>query len=774
MLLLAVTEISRAGIVQDLAAVMLMAGLAAALFHCLGWPKVIGYIVAGALIGASPHVSSFLISSNESVSALANLGVIFLMFTLGLELNIKKLRRIGGTIFPTAIFDLLAMLVAGYALGRYFFGFSMLPSLFLGAMVCDSSTTLLAKSLEEMGCSKENFASVIFGTTISQDVMTIGVMAVLTGLSLTGRFHAFELVRNLGMLGLFLVAVMVFGMMLLPRFLDRLSRMKDDETLLVVVLGICFGIAFIAEKLEYSLALGAFLVGAVVAKSSVSRRMYENTGALRNMFSAVFFVTVGLMVKPMEMINNWLSILVLSLLVLAGKTFNCTIMSYLTGQSHKDALKIGTGLAQIGDFSYMVALLGMTLNNGEAPYPRLYQIAVGTSVLTTLLNPFLLRASVPLGEYIESRLSPKILHLMNGYTSWMSSSGKKVRQDSCWSLVRRSFMLYAMDLVLMTAVFFAMHYIGNLSKVRAMLPVDSIRNLSVWLVTCVICFFIMVSAFLHARNLGKLLGGAILPVIANNSLNVSLERLFRLCVILLAIFAMLLMFTYMSAMLMMDGGVVVSMLAFYALLCLVFWKKIKAVVLDGQNTLQMVLEREEYDMSVGKAENGGLLRLPLPAGSGAIGMDLAQLHLRNRTGATIAGIQDAEGRMISNPDAGRRFAEGDVLFLSADREQFVRASELLAQESIEAGGISALTGFLELRAEKVKLDGLAFAVGKSLSELKIRNVSGTTVVRITGRDGCSMENPGPDTVLSGGDEILLLGNAEQIASGMKYLETGKM
>ncbi len=776
MFFLAVAEFSKIGLVQDLAAVMLMAGFAAALFHYMGWPKVIGYIAAGALMGLSPSVKNFLISNGDSVDVLANLGVIFLMFTLGLELNVRKLQRSGGTIFPTAIFDLMMMLTAGYAVGVHCLGLGLLPSLFLGAMVCDSSTTLLAKSLEEMGCSRENFASLIFGTTICEDILSIGVMAVLTGLSLTGQFQAGELLEKLGALALFLIAVLVFGFILLPRFLDRLSRLKDKETLLVIILGVCFGIAFIAEKLEYSLALGAFLVGAMVAKSSVSRRVHDSTGALRSMFSAVFFVTVGLMVRPMDMLANWMPILGLTLLVLLCKTFNCAVMSYLTGQPHKDALKIGIGLAQIGDFSYMIALLGMTLNKGADPYPRLYQIAVGTSVLTTLLNPFLLRSSVAMGDALDRRLPAKVLRIMQDYTAWMRSAGKNMKKDSSWSKIRNNFVFFAVDLALMAAVFFSMHCLIYSTAFWEMFP-DALvryRRFIVWLLTSAISFFLIVSAFLNARNVGKYLGRAILPKLPNPAANHSLESLFRLLVVLIAVFVMLVEFTYFSTMLMMGPAVILCIVLGYALLCLVFWKKVKAMALEGQNTLQLVLEREEATDEAPeiKANENMYRSVTIPQNSGAAKLTLAQLHLRHRTGATIVKIDRPGQGELPNPDANTRLAAGDRLSLVATEEQFTKTVELLSSARIEAGSMEALAGFLELRIENVRLKQGDFAPGKTLKELRLRNVSGTTVVRIQRNEGAMEDNPGPNVQLFEGDWVYVLGTSAQIAAARAYLEGG--
>lgn len=768
---IATAELNKVGLVQDLAAVMLVAGLVAALFHYFKWPKVIGYIAAGALMGI-PYVKGFLISNEDSVNVLANLGVIFLMFTLGLELNIRKLRKAGGIIFPSALFDMFAMLVAGYALGKYCFHLGMLPSLFLGAMVCDSSTTLLAKSLDEMGCSKENFASIIFGITISEDVMTIGVMAVLTGLAITGQFQAQELFAKLGLLGVFLVAVLVFGVIFLPRFLNKIKSMKDDETLLVIILGICFGIAFIAEKMEYSLALGAFLVGAVVAESSVSHRVHESTGALRSMFSAVFFVTIGLMVHPLELLQNWCPILVLSILVIVCKTLNCSIVSYLMGQPHKDALKTGVGLAQIGDFSYMIALLGLTLNHGLDPYPKMYQIAVGTSVLTTLLNPFLLKKSVPLGEFLERKIPQSMLRVMENYTEWVRRTGSQMQHGSTWTEIRRHLVFYIIDMVLMAAVFFLVHYLNNMRKLWDGMPsiVFANRTALLWIVASIVTFIIAVSAYLHGRNFSALVSETIVPDVSGADAYRALKRTFKLIITLISISLLLIEYIYLSTLLTLDWRVILGIFVLCVLARLFCWKKIKNIAKDCQASLHLVIDKQEDAQEIAEADEMQEYRkLSVSEQSGAVGLTLAQIHLRNRTGATIAQIRRKSGKLIQNPSASTPIKSGDTLYISANDEQFANAEKLLESGAVEANGIETISEFLELRIDTVQLQENMAALGKSLRELRIRNVSGATVVRIQQSDGTRLDNPGPDVTLNLSDRIYLLGNATQLADAKQFL-----
>lgn len=766
--------LTKLSLVQDLAAVMLIAGLVAALFHHFGWPKVIGYIAAGALITVSPF-KDFLIADEGSVVVLSNLGIIFLMFTLGMELNIRQLRRMGATTFPTAAWDLLLMLLAGYSLGRYVFEWNMLPSLFLGAVICDSSTTLLAKSLEEMGCAKARFATVIFGITITEDILTIGLMAVLTGLALTGQFQAAELVRQLLYLGLFLVGVLVFGLLLLPKFLNRLRRLQDDETLLVIVLGICFGIAFVAEKMSFSLALGAFLVGAVVAESSVLKRVHEHTGALRSMFSAVFFVTIGLMVDPVQMWQHKWSILLVIAVVLVGKTINCLVGAFVTGQPFRDAVQIGVGLAQIGDFAYLVALMGMTLSGQAAPYPEMYQIAVGVSVVTTLINPFLLRRSVSFGAWLERVMPARVQRALVSYTHWSGRSLQQVAADPNRGVMRRHLLLYILDFALVIAVFLTAHYLDGKQQLWQGFPgfISRHRSLLLWACSCAMAFPILVSSFLHARRLGRDFAEATVSRVLGNRWAVPLRRMTGLAVTLLAMGLMATAFWFLSNLLLLDRVIFVVTLVAYVVLGWKGWHKVKAMALDGQKTLNDVLNRDDLSEPEVVAAEAALAapagaKVVLPGHSGACGLTLGELRLRNRTGAAIFRLQRAAGGMVESPGSADVLRAGDQVFLTGSASQLAAARELLEQADIEV----RQTGFadiLELHTESLVLPAMSPACHRRLGDLQLRNHTGVSVVRIERQDRLLSAHPGPDDVICPDDVIFMLGTDAQLAAARDFL-----
>ncbi len=744
---------------------MLAAGLVAALFHYFGWPKVIGYIAAGALMGL-PAVKPFVIANEDSVNTLANLGVIFLMFTLGLELNIRKLKKMGSVAFPAAGMDIFVMLLLGYALGRHVLGWEMLPSLFLGAVVCDSSTTLLAKSLEEMGCAKERFSTVIFSVTLSEDIITIGVMAILTGLALTGQFAAEALARQLGLLLLFLSGVLGFGLLVLPRFLDRLGRMRDDETLLIIILGICFGISFIAEHLRFSLALGAFLVGAVVSESRVSHRVHERTAALRDMFSAMFFVTIGLMVNLRQMWEHIGMVVLLTCLVLAGKTLTNLLSTFLLGQPHRDALKIGVGLAQIGDFSYLVALLGITLNHGAEPYPAMYQIAVGTSVLTTVLNPFLLKASVPFGEWLDRKLPGQIRRILENYHAWTQRAGKGVAASSRSAEFQKNLAFLLLTYVLVAVVFAVAHFFNGRKMLWERMPywLNVSHSYLLWGACLLLTIPLAMSAFLCARRLGGMIAAAMVPAFLKKNVSDAMSRVTELLVTLLLMTLLGMEFVSLNTLLYLEWWQIVATALVTVVAVYFSWQKIRRLAEDGQNTLLMVLEREETPM-----EAVGSSQVVVPAGSCLEGRTLSELRLRNRVGISILSIQRTDGATVANPGPRETLQTGDALECSGTEEQLRALGELAAATELPPLHGEDFSSYLDLQVAPIRVAAGSPACGHSLKELRLRNQTGATVLRIVRPGQPPTENPGPDFVVMAGYTLYVIGTTEQLASANALL-----
>ena len=761
-------------LVQDLAAVMLVAGIVAALFHLLGWPKVIGYIAAGAIIRLK-FFNNLLISNEDSINVLANLGIIFLMFTLGLELNIRKLRKLGRTVFPAAIYDIGMMILIGYFVGRRILGWDTIPSLFLGAVICDSSTTLLAKSLDEMGCSKEKFAAIIFGTTISEDILTIGVMAILTGLGMTGQFQAGELGKQLGLLALFLTGVFVFGLLLLPPLLNKmLSRLQDEETLLIIIMGICFGISLIAERMNFSLALGAFLVGAIISESRVRKRVIKNTVGVRCMFSAMFFVTIGLMVNPMQMWEHKWTILLLSVVVVVGKSLNSLASCLFTGQTFRDSFQIGVGLAQIGDFAYLVALLGVRLTNSSSPYPEMYQVAVGVSILTTLLNPFILRKTGVFADWLFGHFPVAVQNSMKNYTVWSSRTGRELVSDNHLHQFGWHILLFVLNMVLIAVIFLVADYFKGVTELWSKAPdwLLKYKVAALWAVGSILSIPLFLNGVWLGNRLGRDISGAASQNFAETKWVISLRHIVRTIVRLVSLGLLLLEYTFLSSLLVFNWFMFIGMIIVIILAYFIWHDQFKSLATDAQDTLSSLMHgeddgRDELDSVVVFSNHS--FALMVPKDSGTIDIPFNQLHLRNQTGATVSRIERKDGTKLNNPNANTVFKAYDMVYFLGDEEVEAKTREFLAKKEHPVYEDS-LSNLLQLHIEEIEVPEKSQVCGRTLRELRLRNLTGVTVARIV-RNGLPLKGlPGPEDSFEPHDKVSVMGTDEQIAAVKKVIK----
>ena len=405
---------------RDLALLMSVAGLSAALFSRLGWPKVIGYILAGALM--SEHTLGVsLFRDPQSISTVGQLGVVFLMFSMGLSFSAKEMKKIRAVALPAAVLDTVVMIWLGYTVGTRVFGWSAVESAFLGVAMCDSATTLLAKVIDEMGWGNRPFAKYVLGTSLCEDIICVGAIAVVTGFATGGGMSASAFAGSLGWLAVFFLAVLVFGMVLVPRLLLSVSSRKDDEALALTLLGVCFLVSFLAYHFNFSLALGAFLVGIIGSTSDVRERLETLVDPLKSMFAATFFVSIGLLVDPSALWASKTAILVVSLVVVVGKLFNITFASLLAGVDVRTSVQNGFALAQIGEFAFMVAILYAGIVN-DTSIP-MFQIAIGASLLTTLMNPWMIRLSGPAGELAERLVPDRFRVILDAYRAWLAKIG---------------------------------------------------------------------------------------------------------------------------------------------------------------------------------------------------------------------------------------------------------------------------------------------------------------------------------------------------------------
>ncbi|MCP8632947.1 cation:proton antiporter [Pseudomonas mosselii] len=442
--------------IQDLAVIMLVAGVVTILFHRLKQPVVLGYIVAGFIIG--PHTPPFgLIHDEDTIKTLAELGVIFLMFCLGLEFSLRKLFKVGATAFIAAFLEIVLMIWIGFEIGRWF-GWNTMDSLFLGAILAISSTTIIVKALNDLKMKNERFAQLIFGVLIVEDILGIGIIALLSGIAVSGSVSSGEVFSTVGKLSLFMIVALVIGILLVPRLLAYVAKFESNEMLLITVLGLCFGFCLLVVKLEYSMVLGAFLIGAIMAESRQLLKIERLIEPVRDLFSAIFFVAIGLMIDPSILVEYAWPIVVITLAVVLGKMLSCGMGAFIAGNDGRTSLRVGMGLSQIGEFSFIIAALGVTL---QVTSDFLYPVAVAVSAITTLLTPYLIRAADPLSTRLGKVVPSRVARVLSLYGEWLRSIQPQGEGAMLAAMIRRILLQVGVNLALVIAIFFSGGYFAG-------------------------------------------------------------------------------------------------------------------------------------------------------------------------------------------------------------------------------------------------------------------------------------------------------------------------
>jgi CPA2 family monovalent cation:H+ antiporter-2 len=430
---------------RNLALVLGVAGAATILFQRFRQPVIFGYLIAGVIVG--PHVPIPVVADEAMVRLLSELGVILLMFALGLEFSLRKLLAVGPSASVIAVLETSAMVALGFLAGRLL-GWTALESVYAGAIIAISSTTIIVKAFAEPGV-RGRFTSIVFGVLIMEDLIAIFFLTVLTAISANGGISAGDLLTTAGRLAAFLTGLLVVGLLTVPRLMRAVVRLGRPETTVVTTIGICFAIAYLAQSFNYSVALGAFLAGSLVAESGEERTIEHLVQPIRDMFAAIFFVAVGMLIEPRLILEHWRAVVVLTLLVLGGKIVFVTTGAFLAGYGTRTSVQTGMSLAQIGEFSFIIAGIGLATG---ATRDFLYPVAVAVSAITTLTTPWLIRRAGPAASWVDRKL-PRPLQTFAGlYGSWMASLRSSRPDRTRRSRERRLAGLLALDAALLAAL----------------------------------------------------------------------------------------------------------------------------------------------------------------------------------------------------------------------------------------------------------------------------------------------------------------------------------
>lgn len=410
-------------LIRDLALILISAGVITLLFKWLKQPLVLGYIVAGLLAG--PYIRIFpTVVDIANISVWAEIGVVFLLFALGLEFSFKKLVNVGSTAFITAVTEVITMLLAGFFVGQLL-GWPVMDSIFLGGMLSMSSTTIIIKAFDDHGLRNQRFTTIVFGTLVVEDLIAILMMVLLSTMAVSQKFEGKELLISIFKVVFFLILWFLIGIFLIPAFLKKVKKLMNSETLLIIALGLCLGMVVLATETGFSAALGAFIMGSILAETVEAEPIEHIIQPVKDLFGAIFFVSVGMLVNPAVLVQYAWPILIITLVTIFGKATFSSFGVLLSGQSLQTSIRSGFSLAQIGEFAFIIAGLGVSLNVLDG---YVYPIVVAVSVITTFTTPYFIRLAVPAGQWLYRMLPPKTLAFLDRY----SSGRKTVNHDSDW------------------------------------------------------------------------------------------------------------------------------------------------------------------------------------------------------------------------------------------------------------------------------------------------------------------------------------------------------
>ena len=433
-------------IITDLSLILILASIFSVLCKILKQPVVLGYIVAGLLAG--PHISLIPTVQPENISTWADIGVIFLLFGMGLEFSFKKMMSIGKVGGKAMLFEVLTLSVFGFAIGRLM-GWNFIDSMLLGGMLTMSSTAIIVKAFNDMGLQKEKFAGIVFGILVFEDLFAILLMVILSTFAVSRSFEGSELAMMVARLGFFLVMWFVCGIYLIPTLLKKIKKYLNSETLLLVAMGLCFLMVVLATKAGFSSALGAFIMGSILAETIELENIEKVIQPIKDFFGAIFFVSVGMMVDPQVLFDNFSTVIIIAAASIAGKMIFTTTGVRLAGESMKTAVQSGFSLAQMGEFSFIIASMGMSLGVTSA---SIYPIVIAVSVITTFTTPYTIKLALPAYHVLESVLPNSLTDKLN-----KREDKKAGEKESQW---KQLLMSYFFNLAIFSAICLSVYFVS--------------------------------------------------------------------------------------------------------------------------------------------------------------------------------------------------------------------------------------------------------------------------------------------------------------------------
>lgn len=739
---LAASAVHLPDLISDLGLILITAAIAVLLFRILKQPLVLGYLVAGFLAGSEfdffPTVQDV-----NSVKVWAEIGVIFLLFSLGLEFSFKKLMKVGGTASITAFTQIITMVVLGYFVGQLM-DWNKMNSIFLGVILSISSTTIILKTFDELGVKSQKFAGNVIGSLIVQDIIAILMMVLLSTIAVSQQFSGMELVLSVLKLIFFLTIWFVVGIFFIPTLLKKAKHLLTDEMMLIISLALCLLMVIFAAGVGFSPALGAFIMGSIIAETTQAEHIEHLVKPVKDLFGAVFFVSVGMLINPDTLVEYAFPVAILTLVVIFGQSISSTIGALLSGQPLKQSIQTGMSLSQIGEFSFIIATLGTTL---KVTSDFLYPIVVAVSAITTFTTPFMVKFAVPFSSYLEKKLPRKWVKRIQLY----SANTEEIKSISNWQIVLRS---YLTQVIIHSIIIVAIILLSS-NFILPMVQGSKFGHAIAALITLVI-----LSPFLWALSLRR---------VAVEQVGILLqEKKHQGPIIMLVLLRIALTLFYIGFILNTFFSSGVAVVAFLIAIgaYILFPKRLHAVYNKIEshfisNFNDRETRKENKRQSTLSPWDGHMAEFDIARESNLAGKTLEELSIREQFGINIASIRRGDV-LINIPIRTERLFPGDEISVIGTDDQvkefkiYLDKNEIDVPEEVEQSDI--ILQKLELKNR--------VCIGKSIRESEIREKTHGIIVGIE-RNGKRILNPESHLILEDSDILWIAGERKKIAEFLK-------
>lgn len=745
-------------LVKDLALILMVAGIVTIIFKKLKQPLVLGYIVAGFLV--SPHMPYTMSVIDETdIKTWADIGVIFTLFSLGLDFSFKKIVKMGASPIIATVVIVFAMMMLGISIGHGF-GWSKMDCIFLGGMLAMSSTTIIYKAFDDMGLRQQKFAGMVMSVLILEDILAIVMMVMLSAIAGGNNPDGEQMIGSVIKIAFFLVLWFIVGIFAIPLFLRSVRKLINNETLLIVALGLCCGMAVLSTKVGFSSAFGAFVMGSILAETIEAEKIIKLVEPVKNLFGAIFFVSVGMLVDPKILIGYAIPILALVGSILIGQAIFGTFGFMLGGESLKSAMRCGFSMAQIGEFSFIIASLGLSLG---VISNYLYPVVVAVSVITTFLTPYMIRLATPTYQVMEKHLPKRLINILNHF----AMSHPSTTQQSKWKSLLRQMLINTVAYSILTAAVIALMFTFVLPFTRSLFPGWKLH----WYANAItgILTLVLIAPFLRAIIMKKNHSNEWKRLWVESSIN-RIPLLFTIVVrFVIALAFIFYICNYLTRF--TDALMIIIGIAVVSLMIASRWTKKRSIKME-RLFIHNLRSRDIMAQVNGEKKplyEGHLLDrdihisdFDVPEDSSWGGKTLKELHLRERFGVDMSSIMRGSQRL--------NIPNGDTVIFPGDKLQVIGNDDQL-QKFATALSTDLIPEDLEIEKREMKLRQLIISgksefCGKSLLESGIRDKYNCMVVGLEeGQE--NLTKIAPTRTFEKGDILWIVGEESDLQKIME-------